>query len=123
MALICFFTASKKALAAAGSQMADYLMEQLAKKLSGNDVSSTSIEILVTGVDFMKSDKVEQVFGEITGVKNVTSINFSAPTARYQVDFSGSTSEFGRAISETDFGSFGVEITGKSANKLEMKIK
>lgn len=79
--------ASKKALAEAGQQMGEYFVEQLMNLGSGN---RQGIQIIVTGSDFSKINKIQSALSEVNGVSNVQLSSYESGKGTFNVNYSGS---------------------------------
>ncbi len=114
--------AAKIALRNAGAEIADYFIVQITEKLEKQVTGPATAQILLTGVDFSKLTKFETSVQEIGGVQRLHRRNFSGGVARIEVEFEGDAQGLANAIVAKDFGELKVEITGSTANKLDIKI-
>ena len=78
--------AAKKALAAAGKEMGEYLVQQI----TGMYTSRQSIEVVVFGAAFQKINQVQLAIGNVRGVKSCNLSNYEGGRAVFTVMYSGS---------------------------------
>ena len=78
--------ASKKALAAAGQQMGEYLVEQI----TGLYSSQQNVEVVVYGSAFQKINQVQTAIGNVRGVKSCNLSSYEGGKAVFVVQYSGS---------------------------------
>ena len=78
--------ASKKALAAAGRLMGEYLVGEALKLGSGN---RQGMQLVVIGMDFTKINLVKEALGRIRGVKNVQLSNYEGGKGIFTMHYSG----------------------------------
>ncbi len=114
--------AAKVALRNAGAEIADYFIVQITEKLEQQAGGTATVQILLTGVDFGKLTKFEASLQEIEGVQRLHRRSFSGGVARIEVEFEGDAQGLANAIIAKDLGQLKPEITGFTANKLDMKI-
>ena len=79
--------ASKMALASAGKQMGEYLVNQTLNIGSGN---RQNIELIVVGADFSKVNSVKIALGSIRGVKDVQISSYDNGKGVFTMHYSGS---------------------------------
>jgi curli biogenesis system outer membrane secretion channel CsgG len=115
--------AAKKALQQAASELADYFIGKLST--IGQEVkpiSVSTVQILLTNVDYKRLRQFEKAIEDIEGVKDVHRLSFSEGAARLEVEYSGEAQELADKLAFHDFGTFEIKITSFSANKLEIEI-
>lgn len=78
--------ASKKALAKAGEQMGEYLVEQI----TGLYTNNQSVEVVVYAADFSKINRVQSAIRNVHGVKNCNLSSYEGGRAVFTVMYSGS---------------------------------
>ena len=78
--------ASKKALASAGEQMGNYLVEQI----TGMYTSRQGVEVIVYGADFSKINLVQSALGKVNRVKNINLSSYDGGRAVFTVMYGGS---------------------------------
>lgn len=78
--------AAKKALASAGEQMGNYLVEQI----TGMYTSRQGVEVIVIGADFSKINLVQSALGKVNRVKNVNLSSYDGGRAVFTVMYGGS---------------------------------
>ena len=86
--------ASKKALAAAGQQMGEYLVQQI----TGLYTSQQNIEVVVYGSAFQKINLVQTAIGNARGVKSCNLSSYEGGKAIFTVQYSGSPQSLFNAI-------------------------
>ncbi len=78
--------ASKKALAAAGQQMGEYLAEQL---LNLGASARQNLEITAVVTDFSKITMLQEALGRVPGVKNIQLTGYEGGIGKITVQYSG----------------------------------
>ena len=78
--------AAKKALAAAGKQMGEYLVQQI----TGLYTSQQNIEVIVYGAAYQKIIQVQNAISSVRGVKSCTLSNYEGGRAVFSVAYGGS---------------------------------
>lgn len=78
--------AAKKALAVAGKEMGEYLVQQI----TGMYTSRQSIEVVVYGAAFQKINQVQNAIGNVRGVKSCNLSSYEGGRAVFTVMYSGS---------------------------------
>ena len=86
--------ASKKALAAAGQQMGEYLVGQI----TGLYTSQQNVEVVVYGAAFQKINQVQTAIGNVRGVKSCNLSSYEGGKAIFVVQYSGSPQNLFREI-------------------------
>ena len=86
--------ASKKALAAAGQQMGEYLVQQI----TGLYTNQQNVEIVVYGSAFQKINLVQNAIGNVRGVKSCNLSSYEGGKAIFVVQYSGSPQTLFREI-------------------------
>jgi len=86
--------ASKKALAAAGKQMGEYLVTQI----TGMYTSQQNVEVVVYGSAFQKINQVQTAIGNVRGVKSCNLSSYEGGKAIFVVQYSGSPQTLFNAI-------------------------
>ena len=59
---------------------------------------------------------------QVRGIRNLHERSFSGTTAKVQVDSKSSAQILSDELALKDFGGFSVEVTGSTANSLELKV-
>ena len=86
--------AAKKALAAAGKQMGEYLVQQI----TGLYTSQQNIEVIVYGAAYQKISQVQNAISAVHGVKSCNLSNYEGGRAVFNVAYSGSPQSLFNAI-------------------------
>ena len=112
--------ALKKAAADAAEQMMTKILAQYSKEAGG----TRSIAITITGLrsktEFVKFKDVLR--SQVRGIKNLHERSFAGGVAKISVDSKNSAQVLSDELSLKDFGTFAVEVTGSTANSLELIV-
>ena len=116
-------SAGADALRKAANQAADDMMTKILAKYSKEVGGTRSIAITVTGLTKNQFVKFKDVLrNQVRGIKDLHERNFSGSTAKISVDSKTSAQALSDELTLKDFGTFGVEVVGSTANSLELKI-
>lgn len=111
--------ALKKAAAEASDQMLTKILAVYSKEAGG----LRSINITINGLDKTQFVKFKDMLRkQVRSIKELHERGFSGTTAKISVDSKSSTQVLSDELLSRDFGTFSVEITGSTANSLEMKV-
>ncbi len=115
--------AGKKALAAAGGKWVEaafpVILDRWSKEVSGEN----SVQIVISGLSFAQLAKFKEVLAQqVRGVKDLQQRSFTANVATLDVDLKGSAQAMADELALKNFGSFKVEVTGFSPNRLALKV-
>jgi len=133
---IAEFVAAKTALRNAGTQWADYFINQFCQarlavrtEYPTNNAApamaapvGATIEIVVSNVTFAQLKQIGDKLETVAGVKSVTK-KLTGNVARIDVLFGGNAEQLADAISETKFGLLKVNIVGLSGNKIDITVE
>ena len=86
--------AAKKALAVAGQQMGEYLVQQI----TGLYTNQQNVEIVVYGSAFQKINQVQSAIGSVRGIKSCNLSSYEGGKAMFVVQYSGSPQTLFREI-------------------------
>jgi hypothetical protein len=116
--------AGKKALTTAGGQLAQVMIEQIVERWSKEVASGTSVTLNIQGLasygeltDFLSSLKLA-----VRGVKEVYPREFDGGVAVVEVETSTDANRLAGELAKKKLGSFSVDVTGKTQNKLTLKV-
>lgn len=88
--------AAKKALAAAGESLGDYLVDALLS----TDINRKGMELVVIGGDFSKINEIKTALSGISGVKNAVLSGYANGRGTFSVQYSGAPETLFRQLSE-----------------------
>lgn len=125
------FVAAKTALRNAGTQWADSFLAQMCQAsptltattplTTSAAVSTTAIEIMISGVSFAQLKQFTDKLAKIPGVRSAEKV-LTGNVARINVQFDGSGEKLADAISSTRFDPMRVNIVGLSGSKIEISV-
>ena len=110
--------AAKKALATAGTQVGDYMVQQLMQYASDPDKPVT---ITIKRASFNKLNTIQSALKQIPGVKTVFLRSYSGGIAQIDVTYTGSPKVLADALQNTDGVS--VDITGITNSTVEAVLR
>ena len=107
--------AAKDSLASAGEKMGDYLLDVIPEAIS--DVER-SVQISVSNVSFSEVNELEDKLKEMRFIDAVYMRDFSASSARFDLNTSLRPNQLARELDSHD--DFSLEIIGVSGNKIDI---
>jgi len=111
--------ALKKAANTASEQLAEKILAVYSKEAGG----TKSVNITISGLNKTQFVKFKDVLkNQVRVIKDVHERSFANNTAKISVDAKGSAQTISDELLLKDFGTFGVEIVGSTANSIEMKV-
>ncbi|MCK8825838.1 hypothetical protein [Fuchsiella alkaliacetigena] len=110
--------AVQKSLAAAGAEMAEYLLEVIPEAITDTE---RSLQVTVSGIAFEELQELEEFLKNIHLVDGVYQRDFVDGTARLDIDGSLLPMQMAREI--TEGSELPLEVSGVSGNKIELKIE
>lgn len=110
--------AAKKALAATGKQVGDYMVQQLMQYASDPDKPVT---ITIKRAGFNKLNLIQNALKQTPGVKTVLLRSYSSGIAQIDVTYTGSPKVLADAIQSTD--GVTLDITGITNSTVEVVLK
>jgi hypothetical protein len=111
--------ALKKAAAEAADQMVTKILAVYSKEVGG----TRSIAITVNGLTKTQFVKFKDVLrNQVRGIKDLHERSFAGTTAKIAVDSKSSAQVLSDELTMRNFGTFAVEVTGSTANSLELKV-
>ena len=119
-------TGGSLAIEAASRKLADQLMDGIVAAWQ-QDVygASAQVTLLVTGLDSYLDLDTVMVYLEsgVQGVKDVQERSFGGGTAELGLDYAGNARTLARDLARHDFGTFRLDPTSVSANKIACEMQ
>lgn len=110
--------ASKKALAAAGQQMGDFMAKELIQLGAGN---RQGLELIVDGRDFTEIQQVQAALGQIRGANDVQLAGYEAGQGRFALQYSGSPEKLFRELQS--ICSLRLSLETASYNTMKIRVE
>ncbi len=111
------------ALKKASQSAADQMMEKILAVYSREAGSTRSVNITITGLNKTQFVKFKDVLrNQVRGIKDLHERGFNGSVAKISVDSKSSAQVLSDELLLKDFGAFGVEVIGSTANSLELKV-
>jgi len=116
-------TAGTEALKKAANEAAEDMMGKILAVYSKEAGGTRSVNITVNGLNKTQFAKFkDMLLNQVRGIKDLHERSFSNVTAKISVDSKNSAQTLSDEILLRDFGAFTVEVTGSTANSLELKV-
>ncbi len=116
-------TAGVEALKKAASEAADQLLTKILAVYSKEVGGTRSINITVNGLTKAQFLKFKDALrNQVRAIKDIHERSFSGTTAKITVDSKSSTQVLSDELQMRDFAGFTVEVTGSTANSLELRV-
>ncbi len=116
-------TAGTEALKKAANQAADDMITKILAVYSKETGGTRPIAITITGLTKTQFVKFKDVLrNQVRGIKDLHERSFTGTTARISVESKTSAQSLSDELTLRDFGTFGVEVVGSTANSLELKV-
>jgi len=116
-------TAGNEALRKAAAEAADQLTGRILAQYSREAGGTRSINITVNGLSKTQFVRFKDVLkSQVRGIKDLHERSFQNGIAKISVDSKSSAQNLSDELSLKDFGSFSVEVTGSTANSLELRV-
>ena len=116
-------TAGSEALKKAATDAAEQLITKILSQYSKETGGTRSVNITVSGLTKTQFVKFKDVLkGQVRGIKGLHERSFANGVAKMSVDMKGSAQTLSDELSLKDFGTFTIDITGSTANSLELKV-
>lgn len=112
--------ALKKASTEAGNQLMEKILAQYSREAGGTRSVNITVTGLTTKTQFVKFKDVLR--NQMRGIKDLHERSFANGVAKISVDSKTSAQLLSDELSVKDFGGFSVEITGSTANSLELRV-
>ncbi len=116
-------SAGSEALKKAANLAADDMITKILAVYSKEVGGTRPVAITVTGLTKSQFVKFKDVLrNQVRGIKDLHERGFSGATAKISVDSKSSSQVLSDELVLRDFGTFSVEVTGSTANSLELKV-
>jgi hypothetical protein len=112
--------ALKKASTEAADQLITKILAQYSKEVGGSRSISITISGFTTKAQFVKFKDVLK--NQVRGIKNLHERSYQNGVAKVSVDSKNSAQILSDELAIKDFGTFSVDITGSTANSLELRV-
>ena len=112
--------ALKKASTEAADQLITKILAQYSKEVGGSRSISITISGFTTKAQFVKFKDVLK--NQVRGIKNLHERSYANGTAKVSVDSKNSAQILSDELAIKDFGTFSVDVTGSTANSLELRV-
>jgi hypothetical protein len=111
-----------QALENASRSVADKLIEQITAKWTAESSGGQLVQITIRGLSGMKDlVKVKEFLqSQVRGVQTVIQRSFEGGVAVLDVDAKASAQQIGDELAKKDFGALDLDVTGATANTLEV---
>jgi hypothetical protein len=111
------------ALEQAGRNVSGKLMDQILAKWTGETSGGQLTQITINGLGNMKElVKIKEFLkSNVRGVQNVIQRSYEGGVAVLEVDAKGTAQSIGDELAKKDFPGFDLDVTGASANTIEIK--
>lgn len=115
--------AGKKALEKAGHELGDYLIGQLLAKWSSDVTNITSIDLVITGLNYKQFLDFKSILLEsVRGLEAIHQRSFTNNRAVVEVDIRGDAETLSEEIIRANFKDYKVQIAAFSANRLTLAV-
>jgi hypothetical protein len=115
--------AGTEALKKAANEAAEDMMGQILAVYAKETGGTRSVNITVNGLNKTQFAKFKNVLlNQVRGIKDLHERSFNGTTAKISVDSKNSAQTLSDEILLRDFGAFLVEVTGSTANSLELQV-
>ena len=118
---IAEFVAGKAALRNAGSQLADYFITQLCQNASLDQAQNSSVELLLTNVNFRQAQRFASFLETLPGVQHVQK-QLTGNTARIHAQYHESAERLADAMTAGNRSGLLFEITNLAVNKIDIAV-
>jgi hypothetical protein len=116
-------SAGTEALKKVGNLAADDLMTKILAMYSREVGGTRPVSITVTGLSKSQFVKFKDVLRtRVRSIRDVHERSFTGTTAKLSVDSKSSAQQLSDELLLRDFGTFSVEVTGSTANSLELAV-
>ncbi len=116
-------SAGIEALRKAANEAADQMLTKILAVYSKEVGGTRSINITINGLDKTQFVKFKDVLrNQVRSIKDLHERSFSGATAKISVDSKSSAQVLSDELLSRNFGAFTVEVTGSTANSLELKV-
>lgn len=116
-------TAGIEALKKAASEAADQMIAKILSVYSKEVGGTRSINITINGLTKQQFVKFKDVLkNQVRAIKDLHERSFAGTTAKISVDSKSSAQALSDELQMRDFSGFLVEVTGLTANSIELKV-
>ncbi len=111
------------AIKKASEKISSQLIDQIIAKWSGEVVGQATVQLIISGIDFMALNKFKAVIQtQVRGVQKLNQRSFTAGVAVIDVETRTTAQAMAEELAMKNFETFKVEIIGLSANKIDMRV-
>jgi hypothetical protein len=111
------------AIKKAGEKLSSSLIDQIIAKWSGEVGSQTTVQLTISGIDFLSLNKFKAVIqSQVRGVLKLNQRSFTAGVAVIDVETKTNAQSMAEELAMKSFETFKVEIIGLSSNKIDIKV-
>lgn len=111
------------AIKKASEKIASNLIDQIITKWSGEVGGQTTVQIVITGIDFVGLNKFKTIIqSQVRGVLKLNQRSFTAGVAVIDIETRTNAQSMAEELSMKNFETFKVEIIGLSSNKIDIKV-
>ncbi len=116
-------TAGIEAMRKAANQAAEEMLTKILAVYSRETGGTRPVTITITGLTKAQLVKFKDALrNQVRGIKDLHERSFNGATAKISVDSKSSAQILSDELTMKDFGTFSVEVTGSTANSLELKV-
>lgn len=111
------------AIKKASEKIASNLIDQIITKWSGEVGGQTTVQLVITGIDFVGLNKFKTIIqSQVRGVLKLNQRSFTAGVAVIDIETRTNAQSMAEELAMKDFETFKVEIIGLSSNKIDIKV-
>ena len=111
------------AIKKASEKIASNLIDQIITKWSGEVGGQTTVQLVITGIDFVSLNKFKTIIqSQVRGVLKLNQRSFTAGVAVIDIETRTNAQSMAEELAMKNFETFKVEIIGLSANKIDMRV-
>lgn len=111
------------AIKKASEKIASNLIDQIITKWSGEVGGQTTVQLVITGIDFVGLNKFKTIIqSQVRGVLKLNQRSFTAGVAVIDIETRTNAQSMAEELAMKNFETFKVEIIGLSANKIDIKV-
>lgn len=111
------------AIKKASEKIASNLIDQIITKWSGEVGGQTTVQLVITGIDFVGLNKFKTIIqSQVRGVLKLNQRSFTAGVAVIDIETRTNAQSMAEELAMKNFETFKVEIIGLSANKIDMRV-
>ncbi|MBI3583376.1 MAG: hypothetical protein HY096_05420 [Nitrospinae bacterium] len=111
------------AIKKASEKIASNLIDQIITKWSGEVGGQTTVQLVITGIDFVGLNKFKTIIqSQVRGILKLNQRSFTAGVAVIDIETRTNAQSMAEELAMKNFETFKVEIIGLSANKIDIKV-